>query len=65
MAYKVYIKSGGARSCSTPLPNKNRVVAWVKGHPIGNDSTQVSIENTRTGKVVAGRKIRFFDTRRF
>ncbi len=69
MAYKVCISTGKgknlSRACSTPLPNKKRVVGWVKRTPIGNNSTQVSVENTRTGKVLTGRKIRFFNSSRF
>ena len=69
MAYKVCIRTGKgknlSRACSTPLPNKNRVVAWVKRTPIGRDTTKVSVENTRTGKTVTGQKIRFFNSNRF
>ncbi len=65
MSYKVCIHSGGTRSCSTPLPNKRRVSAWVKRTPIGNDRTQVTVENTRTGKVQTGNKLRFFNPKRF
>lgn len=65
MAYKVFISTGkkGTKNYtsmgSTPLKNKQAVVNWVKRNPVGNYKTQVSVENTRTKKIITGQKIRF------
>ena len=69
MAYKVCIVSGRgknrAKACSIPLPNKQRVANYLKRTPIGNDNTKVSVKNLRTGKMFTGRKIRFYNPKRW
>jgi len=58
MAYIVDIQTGSrarknyTRSCSVPLPNKDRVRNWVKRNPVGNIRTPITIKNTRTNKTI-------------
>ncbi len=54
MAWIVRIKVGKGKektvTQSTPLPNKQRVRAWVKRNPVGRADTKVKIINTSTKK---------------
>ena len=62
MGYIVNIQTGSrgrgnfARVQSTPLPNKERVRAWVKRNPVGNVNTKLTIKNTRTNKTITKTK---------
>lgn len=57
MAYIVKIQTGSrakgnlTSSGSIPLPNKERVRAFVKRSPVGRGDTKVQIMDTRTGKI--------------
>ena len=62
MAYIVTIQSGSksrrnfARAQSIPLPNKERVRAWIKRNPVGNINTNITIKNTTTKKTLKMKK---------
>jgi hypothetical protein len=51
MAYVVKIETGKGKkrtvSQSIPLSSKEKVRRWVKRNPVGRNSTEVTIRNTR------------------
>ena len=63
MAYKVTIKTGSgknqSRSGSLSLPNKQRVVNYIKRSPIANSRSKICVKNTVTGKMMCGDTFRF------
>lgn len=63
MAYLVKIKTGSgknkSRSGSIPLPNKQRVVNYIKRSPIVKSSSRICVKNTRTGKTMCGDSFKF------
>jgi hypothetical protein len=56
MAWIVRVETGKGKnksiSQSIPLPNKSRVRAWAKRHPMIKSNTKVTIKNTTTKKTI-------------
>jgi len=69
MSYKVYIEVGKgeekAISESTELSSKEDVSRWVKSHPFGNINTKIKIKDLSSGKIVSGKKVRFYNPERW
>jgi len=65
MSYKVRIEIGKGKnksvSQSIPLPNKKRVVKFIKRSPFVKSNTNIKVTNTRTKKVINGKSFRFRD----
>lgn len=63
MAYLVKIKTGSGkdkcRSGSIPLPNKQRIINYIKRSSLVNPSSRICVENTRTGKTICGDSFKF------
>lgn len=69
MAYKVRIDVGKGKnrsvSQSVPLSKKEDVARWVRTHPFGNSNTKIEVKNLNTGKVITGRKLKFYHPKTF
>ena len=63
MAYKVTIKTGSgknqSKSGSISLPNKQRVVNYIKRSPIASSKSRICVKNTVTGKTMCGDTFKF------
>lgn len=65
MSYKVRIKVGKGKNESAQgsilLPNKSRVISYIKRSPLVKSNTNITVVNTRTKKRKTGKPYEFYN----
>lgn len=64
---RIVVGRGKNRSVtqSIPLPNKKRVVGFIKRNPFVRSNTNIQVTNLRTKKIMMGKESRFLNLKRF